>query len=79
LIGFSRWLDHVAIRVEAAAYRFGVSLKISATANIVETKPARLAAAVQWQWNIATAPPEKKARPPGAGDVGKRLQTARLA
>jgi hypothetical protein len=32
-----------------------------------------MAAAVQWQWNAATAPPEKKARWPGAGDLGKRL------
>jgi hypothetical protein len=50
----------------------------SGTAGIVQTKKARMAAAVQWCWNIAAAAPNKRVRPPGAGDLGKRLQTARL-
>jgi hypothetical protein len=56
-----------------------VKITIPGTAGIVESKKARLAAAVQWQWNVATAPPEKKVRRPSAGDLGKRLTTARLA
>jgi hypothetical protein len=35
-----------------------------------------MAAAVQWQWNVATAPREKKIRWPSSGDLGRRLQTA---
>ena len=57
----------------------GVSVKIPGTAGIVEAKAAQLAAAVQFHWDVATAPPEKKVRWPSAGDLGKRLQTARLA
>jgi hypothetical protein len=55
----------------------GVRIKIPGTAGIVEAKAARIAQAVQWHWNIATAPPAKKIRWPSAGDF-KRLQTARL-
>ena len=45
----------------------------------IEAKKARIDAAVRWHSNIATAPPEKKVRRPSAGNLGKRLQTARLA
>jgi hypothetical protein len=38
-----------------------VPLKVPGTAGIVETKAARLAQAVQWNWNVATAPAEKNA------------------
>jgi hypothetical protein len=54
------------------------SAKNPGTAGIVEAKEARLAAAVQWHWNLATAPPEKKVRRPSAGDLGRRLSTVRL-
>jgi len=57
----------------------GARIKIPGTANIVEAKKALAAAAVQFHFNAATAPPEQKVRPPSAGDAGKRLQTARLA
>jgi hypothetical protein len=30
------------------------------TAGAIEANAARLAAAVQWQWNVAAAPPERK-------------------
>ena len=36
------------------------AITIPGTAGIVESKKARLAAAVQWHWNIATAKPETK-------------------
>jgi hypothetical protein len=52
-------------------------VKIPGTGT-VEAKAARIAQAVQHHWNIATAPPTKKIRRPSAGDIGKRLQTARL-
>ena len=41
----------------------GVSVKIPGTAGIVEAKKARLAAAVEHQFNIVTAAPRKA--PPG--------------
>jgi hypothetical protein len=56
----------------------GVRIKIPGTAGTVEAKAARIAQAVQYHWNVATAKPEKKVRWPSAGDLGKRLQTARL-
>jgi hypothetical protein len=45
---------------------------------MAEAKAAVMAQAVQHQWNITAAAPEKKVRWPSAGDPGKRLQTARL-
>lgn len=57
----------------------GVTVTIPGTAGIVEAKAALMMQAVQHHWNIATAPPEDKVRRPSAGDLGKRLQTARLA
>jgi hypothetical protein len=57
----------------------GVRVKVPGQGGIVEAKAARMAAAVQWHWNMATALPEKKVRWPSAGDLGKRLRTARLA
>jgi hypothetical protein len=57
----------------------GVSVKIPGTAGIIEAKAALMAQAVQHQWNIVTAAPEEKVRRPSAGDLGKRLETARLA
>jgi hypothetical protein len=47
-------------------------------AGWIEAKKARLATAVQHQFNIVTAAPQAKVRRPSAGDLGKRLQTARL-
>jgi hypothetical protein len=57
----------------------GVAVYIPGTAGIVDAKAARLAQAVQYHWIVATAPPAKQVRWPSAGDLGKRLQTARLA
>jgi hypothetical protein len=57
----------------------GVAVNIPGTAGIVEAKATLMAQAVQQQWNIATAAPEEKVRWPSAGDLGKRLQSARLA
>ncbi len=54
------------------------SVRIPGTPDIVAIKKARIDAAVPMHWNAATAPPEKKIRWPGAGDLGRRLQTARL-
>jgi hypothetical protein len=51
----------------------GVPAKIPGTAGIVEAKAARVAQAVQWHWNVATAPPERKVRWPSAGDLGKPI------
>jgi hypothetical protein len=56
-----------------------VKIIIPGRGGIIEARKARLAAAVQWQWNVVTAPPEKKIRPPSAGDLVRRPQTARLA
>jgi hypothetical protein len=39
----------------------------------------RLAAAAEYQFNIVTAAPQPEPRQPSADDLGKRLQTARLA
>jgi hypothetical protein len=55
------------------------STQIPGQAGIVEAMAARMPAAVRWHSNVATAPPEKPARWPSAGALGKRLQTARLA
>lgn len=54
-------------------------IKIPGTAGQAKERADRLSAAVRWHLNLAMAPPEQKARPPSAGDLGKRLQTARLA
>jgi hypothetical protein len=56
----------------------GARIKIPGAAGIIEAKKA-LAAAVQFHFNAATAPPDQKVRRPSAGDLGKRLTTARLA
>jgi hypothetical protein len=50
------------------------AVNIPGTAGIVEAKAALMAQAVQHQWNIVTAAPEKEGRWPSAGDLGKRLQ-----
>jgi hypothetical protein len=55
-----------------------VRVKIPGIGGQIEAKKARIDAAVKWHWNLATAPPEKIVRRPSAGDLGKRLQTARL-
>jgi hypothetical protein len=55
-----------------------VRIKIAGTAGVVEAKKARMAQAVRQSWNIVTATPAQKVRPT-AGNLGKRLQTARLA
>ena len=72
----------------------GVRVTIPGTAGIVEGKKAALAAAVRHQWNVVTATPEAPQAMPlwkrpdeaktqprraSAGDLGKRLQTLRLA
>jgi hypothetical protein len=57
----------------------GVRVMIPGIGGQIEANKARLDAAVRWQWNVATAPPEKTIRWPSAGDLGGRLQTARLA
>jgi Asp/Glu/hydantoin racemase len=57
----------------------GVRVTIPGVAGIVEAKAALMAQAVAHQFNIVTAAPEQKVRQPSAGDIGKRLQTARLA
>jgi hypothetical protein len=57
----------------------GFPVRIPGQAGIIEAKAARMAQAVQHQWNIVTAAPEEKVRWPSAGDLGKRLQTARPA
>jgi len=67
------------VHIAALKYRLCVPLKIPGPAGIVEAKAARIAQAVQYHWNVATAPPTKKVGWPSAGDLGKRLRTARLA
>jgi hypothetical protein len=57
----------------------GVAVNIPGTDGIVEAKAALMMQAVQHQWNIVTAAPEEKVRWPSAGDLGRRLQTAKLA
>jgi hypothetical protein len=54
----------------------GVGIRIPGQAGLAQARKARMAAAIRWQWNVATAPPEKKIRWPSAGDLGKRLTTA---
>ena len=57
----------------------GVRIKIPGPAGTVEAKAARIAQAIQHHWNVVTATPQAKPpRRPSAGDLGKRLQTARL-
>jgi hypothetical protein len=56
----------------------GQGIKIAGTAGIVESKKARMDRAVRQAWNIVTATPAKIQRKPSAGNLGKRLQTARL-
>jgi hypothetical protein len=55
-----------------------VRIKIPGTAGIVEAKKARMDRAVRQAWNAVTATPGQKVRKPSAGNLGKRLQTARL-
>jgi hypothetical protein len=55
-----------------------VRVTITGVGGQIEAKKARIGAAVQWHWNVATAPPEKTVRWPSAVDSGKRLQTARM-
>ena len=61
----------------------GVAVNIPGTAGIVEAKAALMAQAVERQFNIVTASPtaapDLLVRKPSAGDLGRRLQTARLA
>lgn len=60
-----------------------VQIKIPGVAGIIEAKQALMAQAVAHQFSLITdappAAPEQKVRQPSAGDVGKPLQTARLA
>jgi hypothetical protein len=56
----------------------GVKITIPGIGGQIEAKKARIDAAVKWQWNLATAVPEKKVRRPSAGDLGKRLPTVKL-
>jgi hypothetical protein len=53
------------------------SIRIPGVANLIESRAAALAAAVQQQFDIVTAAPEAKPRPAGAGDLGKPLTTVR--
>jgi hypothetical protein len=60
----------------------GVTVRIPGQANIIETKAALMSPAVAHQFSVITgapAAPNDKVRKPSAGDIGKRLQTARLA
>jgi hypothetical protein len=60
----------------------GFTIRIPGQANLVETKAATLAQAVAHQFNLVTATPatpNDKVRRPSAGDLGRPLQTARLA
>jgi hypothetical protein len=67
------------------------TIKIPGQAGVIEANRARLAAAVQQSWIALHAPPSKPQAMPlwkqdevkpnrrtSAGDLGKRLQTARL-
>jgi hypothetical protein len=55
------------------------STQIPGQAGIVEAKKPRIAQAVQMSWNAVASQPTNKPRRRSAGDLGKRLQTARLA
>jgi hypothetical protein len=55
------------------------AITIPGEAGVIERKKAELDAAVLWHFNMATAPPVESVRWPGAGDIGKRLTTVRLA
>lgn len=57
----------------------GFTVKLPGQAGIIEAKATLMAQAVAHQLNIVTATPEEKVHQPSAGDIGKRLQTARLA
>jgi hypothetical protein len=50
------------------------TIKIPGQAGIIEARKALLAQAVQVSWNAVKAEPRRQS----AGDLGKRLQTARL-
>jgi hypothetical protein len=56
----------------------GVRVTIPGVGGQIEARKARIDAAVKFHWNLATVKPEKKVRRPSAGDLGKRLTTARL-
>jgi hypothetical protein len=56
----------------------GAPITIPGTAGIVEARKAQMAATVQWLWNEAMAVREQKIRRQSTGDLGKRLQSARL-
>jgi hypothetical protein len=70
----------------------GVRITVPGIGGQIEAKKARMAAAVAHSWNVVAAPPAKpqamplwkqpdeaKPRRASLGDLGKRLQTARLA
>jgi hypothetical protein len=54
-------------------------IRIPGTAGVIEARQAQLAQVVAEQFNIVTAAPQAKPRRASAGDLGKRLTTARLA
>jgi hypothetical protein len=45
----------------------GVKITIPGVGGQIEAKKKRIDAAVKWQWNAATAPPEKEIRRRSAG------------
>jgi hypothetical protein len=56
----------------------GVKIIIPGVGGQIEAKTARMAAAVQHQFNVVTAATKAKPRRPIAGDLGKRLPTVKL-
>jgi hypothetical protein len=50
----------------------GVTVRIPGQVGILEARAARLAALVQWHWNVATAPPDQQVRRPSTDE--SRLQ-----
>jgi hypothetical protein len=60
----------------------GVAIRLPGVAGIIEAMAALMAQAVAHQFNVVTAAPaapNDTVRKPSAGDLGKTLQTARLA
>src|ERR1700722_1017294 len=54
------------------------SIRSRSSAGVVEAKKSQVDRAVSQSWNFVTAAPAKIQRKPSAGNLGKRLQTARL-
>jgi hypothetical protein len=57
----------------------GVKVTIPGVAGMIEHRQAVMAQAVAQSYDAVTAAIEAKPRRPSAGDLGKRLTTARLA